>query len=363
MNRATDLELTLYRDESGFAALADEWNVLLRRSRTDTIFLTWEWQTTWWRYVGTDRGPLYLLAARRDGRLVGILPLYQSGDAGPKTLQVVGCIEVSDYLDLIVEAGQEEPVYAAFLDWLNNSAATWDRLDLCNQPRTSLTYTRLAEMARERGWAVEVFQEDVCPIITLPQECDRPGCDDPQQKPPELWEVYLERLDKKERHEIRRKLRRLDREAPDAQMRIVRGGAELDRAMADFIRLHRLSSRDKDAFMTDDMQGFFRAIAAALADRGWLQLSFLEIAGQPVASYFCFDYGNQILVYNSGYDPQASPQLSPGWVLLARLIQGAIAQARTRFDFLQGNEDYKYRFGGVDEPVHRTIVRQTIVDG
>ncbi len=393
MNIATDLELTLYRNESGFAALADEWNALLRRSRTDTIFLTWEWQTTWWRCVGADRGPLYLLAARRDGRLVGILPLYLLEGAGPRTLQVVGCIEVSDYLDLIVETGQEEPVYAAFLDWLagppspallrpvsdraegqdallrpvsdragGQDAPVWDLIDLCNQPAASLAYTRLAEMARARGWAVEVFQEDVCPVITLPREGDRPGGDEPQQKPPELWEIYLERLDKKERHEIRRKLRRMAREAPDARIRVVRGGAELDGAVADFIRLHRLSSRDKDAFMTDEMQGFFRAIAAALADRGWLQLSFLEIAGQPVASYFCFDHGNQILVYNSGYDPQASPQLSPGWVLLARLIQDAIAQGRTRFDFLQGDEDYKYRFGGVDELVHRTMIRRRMKD-
>jgi CelD/BcsL family acetyltransferase involved in cellulose biosynthesis len=172
-----------------------------------------------------------------------------------------------------------------------------------------------------------------------------------------MWESYLDSLDKKERHEIRRKLRRLEREAPEAQVRLVTGGPELDAALATFIALHRLSSRAKDAFMTDEMQDFFRAIAAILAERGWLQLSFLEIAGQPVASYFCFDYGNQTLVYNSGYDPQASPQLSPGWVLLARLIEHAIAQGRTRFDFLQGNEDYKHRFGGVDEPVYRTLIR------
>jgi CelD/BcsL family acetyltransferase involved in cellulose biosynthesis len=362
------MELTLYRDESGFTALQNEWNDLLHRSRSDTIFLTWEWQTTWWRYVGASRGPLYLLAARDAGRLVGILPLYLSDDSGQRTLQVVGCIEVSDYLDLIIEAGQEEPVYAAFLAWLacpstvrsevEGARPFWDVVDLCNQPVSSLAHTRLAEMAREGGWAVEVFQEDVCPVITLPGRERLPKSAEISEVF-KAWESYLESLDKKERHEIRRKLRRLEREAPEARMRLVAGGPELDAAMADFIALHRLSSQAKDAFMTDEMQGFFRAIAAALAERGWLQLSFLEIAGRPAASYLCFDYANQIFVYNSGYDPQASPQLSPGWVLLARLIQNAIAQGRTRFDFLQGNEDYKRRFGGVDEPVHRTWIRNT----
>jgi CelD/BcsL family acetyltransferase involved in cellulose biosynthesis len=337
------LDITVYRDERGFAALAGEWNDLLRRSRHDTIFLTWEWQTTWWRHVGASRGPLYLLALRQAGRLIGILPLYLTVDTGQRALQVVGCIEVSDYLDLIVEAGQEEAAYLAFLDWLPGpDAPAWDLLDLCNQPAASLAHSRLPELARERGWRVDVLQEDVCPVIALPDD----------------WEKYLERLDKKERHEIRRKLRRLEREAPDAALRIVTGGPELAPAVRRFIALHRLSSRAKDAFMTDEMQGFFYGIAEAMADRAWLQLSFLAIGEQEVASYFCFAYGNEILVYNSGYDPQGSPQLSPGWVLLAQLIQRAISQGRTRFDFLQGNEDYKYRFGGVDTPVYRTLIRR-----
>ena len=110
--------------------------------------------------------------------------------------------------------------------------------------------------------------------------------------------------------------------------------------------------------MTDEMQAYFRAVATVLAERGWLQLSFLDIGDRPAATYFCFDYHGEILVYNSGYDTSASPQLSPGWVLLAELIQHAIAAGRTRFDFLQGNEDYKFRFGGVAEPVHRMEIRR-----
>jgi CelD/BcsL family acetyltransferase involved in cellulose biosynthesis len=343
------VELTVYRDESGFAALRDEWDALLSRSRFDTIFLTWEWQATWWHHLGRHRGLLYLLAARVAGRLIGILPLYLSDTDGAQCLTVVGCVEVSDYLDLIIEAGQEEVVYDAFLAWLTGpDAPAWDVVELCNQPAASLAYTRLAELARGQGLRVEVMQEDVCPVITLP----RPGAGE------DGWEIYLGGLDKKERHEIRRKLRRLEREAPDAVLRFVRGGGALPEAVNAFIALHRLSRPDKHAFMTDEMQAYFRAVAAVLAERGWLELSFLDIAGRPAATYFCFDYHGEVLVYNSGYDTTASPHLSPGWVLLAQLIQHAIAEGRTRFDFLQGNEDYKYRFGGVDEPVHRMSIRR-----
>jgi CelD/BcsL family acetyltransferase involved in cellulose biosynthesis len=352
------VDLTVYRDESGFAALKGEWNALLRRSRFDTIFLTWEWQETWWRYLGAARGPLYLLAARQEGRLIAILPLYLTEEDGVRCLQVVGCIEVSDYLDLVIEEGQEDAVYAAFLDWLAGpDAPAWDLIDLCNQPEASLAYIRLPELAAARGWDAHSAEEDVCPVVTLlqmPGGVDEAGAE-------AAWEAYLAGLEKKERHEIRRKLRRVEREAPDARVVVVTGdGPEigLDAAMERFILLHRLSSPAKDAFMTGEMQAFFHAIAGALAGSGWLKLFFLEAGGVSAAAYFCFDYNDDLLVYNSGYDPQASPQLSLGWVLMARMIQHAISAGKARFDFLQGSEDYKYRLGGRDTAVYRTLIRK-----
>ena len=84
----------------------------------------------------------------QDGRLVGIIPLYLTGMPGNYTLQVVGCVEVSDYLDLLVECGQEEAVYAAFLTgWPGRTRPNWDCLELCNQPAASQTHERLPALA------------------------------------------------------------------------------------------------------------------------------------------------------------------------------------------------------------------------
>jgi CelD/BcsL family acetyltransferase involved in cellulose biosynthesis len=187
----------------------------------------------------------------------------------------------------------------------------------------------------------------VCPIIQLPDDAE------------EGWEAYLATLDKKERHEIRRKMRRAEREVPDLAFRVVTRGDELPVAMDDFLRLHRLSSADKESFMTEEMEAFFREIAAVAAEQGWLRLFFLDAGGQAVATYFCFAHGKDMLVYNSGYDPQANPQLSFGWVLLSRIIEYSIEEGFERFDFLQGGEDYKHRFGGVDTPVFRTMIRKS----
>ena len=96
----------------------------------------------------------------------------------------------------------------------------------------------------------------------------------------------------------------------------------------------------------------------ALAERGWLQLALLTVNGQPAAAYLNFDYHNRIMVYNSGLDPEAHGHLSPGIVLLARLIEYAIGCQREWFDFLRGDEPYKYDMGGQDTQVYRMEIRR-----
>ena len=198
-----NLHLTVYGphgSSNGFEALQGEWNELLRRTRTNTIFLTYEWQTTWWDNLG--QGELWILAFRKaeHGDLVGIVPFYRVQTAeGRRQLTLVGCIEVSDYLDMIIEIGWEDPVYSALCAWLDSDGAPdWDIVDLCNLPEDSLTYRSLPSVAEALGYSVSVEQEDVAPQFHLP---DR-------------FETYLQELvDKKQRHEIRRKQRRVEREA------------------------------------------------------------------------------------------------------------------------------------------------------
>jgi CelD/BcsL family acetyltransferase involved in cellulose biosynthesis len=333
------MRIEVHFDKGGFSALRPEWNALVHRSCCDTVFLTWEWQSTWWEHLG--EGQLLLLGFRHeeDGRLVGIAPLFGSQSGDRPGLNVVGCRDVSDYLDLIVEVGQEEAVYGALLDYLERDGPEWDCFDLCNIPEASQTYTLLREMAEGRGYQALVEVEDVCPIIELPAS----------------WDEYLASLDKMQRHEIRRKLRKAEGGA-GAEFIVVGPEHNLRTEMENFIDLHQKSTPEKDAFMDPEMQGFFYAVAQALQEQGWLQLCFVEIRGVKSASLLNFDYGNAILVYNSGYDPGQFRHLSPGIVVSARAIELAISLGRDKFDFLRGDEVYKYRFGGQDTTVRRLLL-------
>jgi len=330
-----------YYDASGFDALAAEWNNLLARSVSNTIFLTWEWQTTWWRHMGEDE--LCILAVRdEEGTLVGLAPLYREERASRDgVLSVVGCRDISDYLDLIVARSLERPVYEAIAAALaSKHVLPWEALDFCNLPSASPTRTLLAEVAQAHGWTAAVELEDVCPMIELPGS----------------WEEFLLRLDKKQRHEIRRKIRRLELEA-ESRWYIIGLDDDLDSAVNTFIHLHELSSQEKDAFMDERMQGFFRDVAHVLHHRGWLQLAFLEINGIPAASMWNFDYGDAILVYNSGYNPRYA-SLSPGIVCLTRCIEHAIRLGRAQFDFMRGEEEYKFRFGAVPRHTYRLLIER-----
>ncbi len=333
----------VFTDTTAFDALRPEWNALLADSWTNSLFMTWEWQRVWWRELGS--GELLLLAVRDDsGRLLGVAPLYLSHDTGRRSLTLVGCVDVSDYLDILVRRGCEALVYDALLTALDERRARWDSLTLCNVAAGSPTLAFLPRLVAARGWAVTDDYEDVCPVITLPA----------------TWEAYLAGLSKHQRHEVRRKLRRIGEEAV-AVRRVYTGGADLDAALEVFFYLHRLSHVDKATFMDDRMAAFFRNMTQAMGEQGYVELNILEMDGAPAAAMYNFRYRDDLLVYNSGYDPGLRPNLSSGIVLLSQCIQDAIERGLRTFDFLQGDEEYKYRFGATDTELRRLTVAREVV--
>lgn len=90
-------------------------------------------------------------------------------------------------------------------------------------------------------------------------------------------------------------------------------------------------------------------------EEGCLLMAFMEVGGEKAACYLVFDYLDRLWVYNSGFDRRFM-EYSPGWVLLGYMLQWANDHQRTEFDFLRGDEDYKYRFGAIDRFVMRAVL-------
>jgi len=328
------LRVELYTEKEAFLPLREEWNRLLVGSPSDTIFLTWEWQSLWWECFGRGH-QLLLLTARHEEELVGIAPLFYADEG---IIHLVGGTEISDYLDIIALSGYEREVWSAFLTYLLEECS-WDILDLHNLPGASPTREVLFSLKEKYGLKVAVSLEHVCPLISLPQ----------------TWEGYLQMLDKKQRHELRRKLRKAQREA-QVDWYLVSEDADLASEMEMFLDLHQRSSAHKEQFMDQTMQRFFKAMAQSTFEAGWLRLGFILINGLKMASLLCFDYDDSILLYNSGYDPERYRALSPGVLATAHCIEEAIQQKKRVFDFLRGSEEYKYRFGAQDTEVYHLVV-------
>jgi CelD/BcsL family acetyltransferase involved in cellulose biosynthesis len=337
-----NLKIDLLQSPDELAKLGREWNGLLEQSITRVPFLRHEYLTTWWGTRGGGEWPqaeLACLTARRDGQLAGIAPLFFARNReGESALLLLGSIEISDYLDLIVRPTDLRPVLSGMLDFLaGQERIPWQVLDWHNLPQDSPTLTVLEDLAAQRGWSCRMERTYHVPSIPLPGD----------------FEAYLAGIDKKQRHEIRRKIHRAE-ENGQVTWYIVQDSAKLDAEVDAFLALMSEDPK-KTAFLTAPMRAQIVQSCRAAFENGWLQLAFLEVGGQKAAAYLNFDYLNRIWVYNSGMDRRFL-DLSAGWVLLGYLLQWANEHGRTEFDFLRGDEEYKYRFGGVDRFVMRARV-------
>ena len=179
------------------------------------------------------------------------------------------------------------------------------------------------------------------------------------------WDAYGtvahdETLEKKHRHEIRRKIRRA---AAAGQIELVESSDPLSELPA-FIELHQKKWGADGLFPPtpggERSRTFVRRMFEEFGSHGMLRLSFLSVGGRRVAAGVHFDDGHTVAYYNAGIDPDAK-DLSPGVVMIAWLIKRAIELGRRRVDFLRGNEPYKYEWGAVDEPLQRILVRRTAI--
>lgn len=320
--------------------LSKAWNTLLEKSAIRVPFLEYWYQKIWWQTRGGGEWPearLMLVTAQQNETLVGIAPLFTAPlPDGSTALLNVGSIEVSDYLDLPVLPELASEFISGLLNFLLSAGIpAWNVLKLYNLLDVSPTLPVLREAAEKNGWSMTVEKLQHSPFIQLPGD----------------WETYLAGIDKKQRHEIRRKMRRAEEAEIPVRWYFAGSPETLEQEIDNFLQLMK-NDGDKEAFLRPRMQDFMRAIIRQAFVEGCLQLAFLEVDGQKAAAYLSFDYRNRIWVYNSGLNREFQ-SYSPGWVLLGHLLQWANEQGRSEFDFMRGDEEYKYRFGAIDRSVVR----------
>jgi len=326
-------------------AMKPEWNNLLDNSMTHVPFLRHEFLREWWDTCGGgewEKGELLVITGHDGDKLVGIAPLFRhTGRSGRRRLMFIGSFEIVDYLDFIVLPDYLFLFLRGLFAFLTTSTIPeWHMLDLYNLLDQSPTQPAVKKLCEEFGWTYndEVLQKS--PHINLPGN----------------WEQYLAGIDKKQRHEIRRKMRRAAESEVPVTWYVLQDSQKVEEDTAAFLEL-MAEDAEKAAFLTPRMREQMARTILCAFETGCLNLAFLEVGGQKAAAYMSFDYLNRLWVYNSGIR-KSLMEYSPGWVLLGYLLQWANEKGYTEFDFMRGDEEYKYRFGAVDRYVCRLTVEK-----
>jgi CelD/BcsL family acetyltransferase involved in cellulose biosynthesis len=323
--------------DGDFQSLRDEWNDVLARSAANNIFLTWEWVSTWWELYGSG-ARLYVLTARdAGGALVGIAPLQRRrrgllGLRGVDVLEFLGSggDVTPEQLDFIVVGGAEAVVTPAFVAYINADRSIGGA-DLRPFAATSPNLAHVERGLRQAGGLLRAVPDSICPILALPVS----------------KAAFMEGRSRNYRKKMKEYQRRCVRDLA-ARPRLSATPAELEADMATLIALHRKrwESRTR-AFRSTAYVEFHRRLAARLFERGWVRMFALDSPTGPLAMLYCFSYAGRFSFYQAGRDPEHNKH-RVGLVLMHHAIEQAIDEQAQVFDFLRGEEEYKYMWAAAD---------------
>lgn len=318
-------------DPAAFAA--PEWAALVRDDPEATFFHSPRYLKPYWEEFGAAD---LQIATIREGPETTAAAAF---DLRRGHLSFLGGTEVTDYMGPVGSAGARD---RASKELMRAVAARddWRSADLRGLPDEGSWLRALVAGAADAGLEAEVAEDGASFVLDLAPSYDE----------------YLRRLPPKRRHELRRKHRRLKERLPDA--RLVEATAEtLDEDLDRFVELHRSSTGPKGRFMEPGTELFFRRLGHALLPDGIFRLAFLEAGGDRIAAAVAFRDVDRLLLYNSAYD-RSEAALSPGIVLVAKLIGDSIDQGLLAVDMLKGNLRYKRQLGARPRRIRRILLRQ-----
>lgn len=299
-----------------------------------SVFVLPFWLQTWWEHFRADY-ELFLFSVRKEGILVGIAPLKYKDS----TASILGSPDVCDYLDFMIMPEEGKLFFQALIETLDQRGIK--RLELFGQrPEAAVFGSFFAEKQIE-GWEGSFEEDNSSSEVYLKHS----------------WESYLAGLHKKQRHEVRRKIRKLEYETHSYSYKRLAEKDEVIGFIPLFMKLF-LQNPEKQDFMNSEMEKYFQDLITAAAETELIRFGLLEIEGRTVAAVLYFDYQDRIYLYNSGYDSEYH-SLSVGLLAKIFCIRNSIERGKQVFDFLKGPEIYKSRLGGKTVPIYKVVIAKT----
>ena len=318
--------------------LRDEWNGLLRKSASNTVYLTHDWLTAWWHSHPDGPAQLHVLLVRREGRLVGIAPFARTTrrmfGLPYRTIEFISTAEYADHpsacaatLDLIVE-GDPTPVIHSIVRHLTGSSIRWHlvRLHPILSESRSLDALRAAfERKGLRHRQRVVLEHAVVHVF-------------------ETWEEYTAGLSKRFRRHARVSTRDLGKFGAvfSEEIRDVTDPEALYEMLLDVER--RSWKWDKGIPLNSvSFGGFFRRLIEFASRNGWLRLRRLRVGNRWIAYYLALEYEGAAELLKKSYDKEFEFYY-PGGILEWEICEGFFHRGVRTINFMWGDMAHKQKW-------------------
>ena len=346
------MRIDIIDTDAGFEAIRQNWETVFMADPHSRHFLSWGWL----RDYMPRRKRWFILALRERSEgspYVAFFPLRIVTEADKKTGRfhdsiVMAGNAAADYTGFITLPEYENNAVAGFCSYIRQQNWTELKLDYLSGPPE-----RRDAMIRALQGPLVMFRDNmptnpyninncICPVVALP----------------DTFDSYL---DSHMSSQSRQKLRRF--------MRKVEGGDEyritfatretIKRDMGilfDFWRIRWAPHKGKER--TELLIGATRQMLMDVYIRGDLEVPVLWFGDQPLGALanIIDRQKKSVLFYITGRDENWKTP-SPGLVLHGHCIRRAIEQGFKTYDFLRGNEPYKYFFGPEEHKLSCTLFR------
>jgi len=320
--------------DAEFDQAEKDWSDLVESSNA-TIYQTYEWLRTWWKYFSTSRDTLSIFTFYHRELLVGIIPLYSRasrilGIPYARQLQFIGH-GLSDYCEVIARPGYEHEVLTSFVSHLRSTRRAWDILDLEDVNESAVFFGLLPGILQDSRFRMVQYQGNVCPQISLPAS----GLESAKNFDPAKSEHY------------KRKLKRLQQNFKAVMETVEKETDDIERSIDAFAFIHGQRWKNlgyPSAFDDDHLKTFHIEFSRKFAHRGWLKIFFLYVNDEPVAVSYTFYYKRRAYMYHSNaHGTDEIMRCSPGFLIRNAALVEAINLKMEIFDYLRGDEPYKYK--------------------
>ena len=313
-------------------SIQEDWEELWRSDLDCTPFQSPGWLIPYLQVFRPESVSVLLI--RRQHRLIGCFPFWRDDSSGRPVLKILGQ-GVSDYLDALCQVEERTRITPLIEDWL----------------ATELQFCHLAEFSQLRKDAVlrsipgpsrfcETIRSGVaCPALSLfpfkgsgepafPPAMKR-NTENSYRQAAKIGPVQLDMAD----------------------------NASFDDILGDLFRLHakRWQQRGSPGVLANaEQQAFCREAFYGLNRLACIKLFRLRIGTAPVAVLVALCQNQVVYYYIGAFDPEYS-KFGPGNLIIRQVIEFCAKSGFRWFDFLRGQEAYKYKWGAKDQ---ETYVRQ-----